>query len=182
MVRTQSETDSPNCQIRYLPSMSEPMGSLEKLWHRVVRLRRIFKRGLSFILNWFSRMVHPRNGSSSPTILETAGGLRAGDLVRIRSMEEIRATLDLRDKLYRCGFMEEMWPYCGTTHRVLKRVEKFLDERDYRVKKTKRIVLLEDVMCEGTKDYGRCDRSCYFFWREEWLGKIERDNPNTRTI
>jgi hypothetical protein len=27
--------------------------------------------------------------------------------------------------------MEEMWPFCGTTQKVFKRVEKFLDERDY---------------------------------------------------
>jgi len=26
--------------------------------------------------------------------------------------------------------------------------------------------------CQGTSDYGRCDRSCFYFWREEWLEKI----------
>jgi len=67
----------------------------------------------------------------------------------------------------------EMSIYCGTTQRVLKRMERFVDERDYRVKKCNGIILLEGLNCQGTTDYGRCDRNCYFFWREEWLEKID---------
>jgi hypothetical protein len=69
--------------------------------------------------------------------------------------------------------MDEMWEYCGTTQRVFKRVEQFLDERDLCVHRVKHIVLLEGVVCGGTRDYGRCDRACFFFWREEWLEKLE---------
>jgi hypothetical protein len=68
--------------------------------------------------------------------------------------------------------MEEMWRHCGTTQRVYKRVERFMDERDYLVKRCKGIVILEGVMCEGTKDFGPCDRSCFYFWREEWLERL----------
>jgi hypothetical protein len=32
-------------------------------------------------------------------------------------------------------------------------------------------------MCQGTKDFGRCDRSCFFFWREEWLEKLGETAP-----
>jgi hypothetical protein len=98
--------------------------------------------------------------------------LRAGDLVRVRSREEIAATLNMWGELKGCGFLAEMWRYCDTTQRVLKPVERFLDERDYQMKKTRGLILLEGIMCEGTADYGRCDRACYFFWREEWLEKI----------
>ena len=35
------------------------------------------------------------------------------------------------------------------------------------------IILLDGVMCQGTADFGSCDRSCFFFWREEWLEKID---------
>jgi hypothetical protein len=51
-------------------------------------------------------------------------------------------------------------------------MEKFLDERDYRVKKCKGIILLEGAICGGTAYFGRCDRACFFFWREEWLEKL----------
>ena len=69
--------------------------------------------------------------------------------------------------------MPEQEQYCGTTQRVHKRMERFVDERDLRVKRTKGIILLEGVMCQGTADFGSCDRSCFYFWREEWLEKIE---------
>jgi hypothetical protein len=69
--------------------------------------------------------------------------------------------------------MEEMWEYCGTTHKVLKRVEKFLDERDYLIKKCNGMVILEGVYCQGTVDFGECDRTCFIFWREEWLEKVD---------
>jgi hypothetical protein len=99
--------------------------------------------------------------------------LQPGDVVLVRSWEEIQATLNHWNSLKGCNFLEEMSPYCGTTQRVLKRVERFLDERDYLVKKCNGIVLLEDVICDGTVDFGKCDRTCFFFWREEWLEKVE---------
>ena len=53
-----------------------------------------------------------------------------------------------------------------------KPLARFVDERDLRVKKSSGIVLLEGVRCQGTADFGRCDRSCLLFWREEWLEKV----------
>ena len=104
-------------------------------------------------------------------------GLTAGDRVRVLSREEIQATLNPWGQLQGCMFMpHEMSPYCGTTQRVLKRLERFVDERDYRVKKCHGVVLLEGVMCQGTTDYGRCDRACFFFWREEWLETLNGVN------
>jgi len=41
------------------------------------------------------------------------------------------------------------------------------------VKKVKGVVLLDGVICRGTPAFGRCDRCCHLFWREEWLEKIE---------
>lgn len=91
----------------------------------------------------------------------------------VRSAAEIQQTLDRWNSVKGCSFMEEMWPYCGTEQTVLKEVKRFLDERDYLIKKCSRIVILDGVMCQGTKDFGACDRSCFFFWREEWLEKVK---------
>lgn len=111
--------------------------------------------------------------SSAPARDSITAGLRAGDLVLVRSREEIEATLDDWRELKGCSFTSEMWVYCGTTQRVLKPMERFLDERDYRIKRCKGIVLLEGVICQGTVFPEGCDRSCYLFWREEWLEKID---------
>lgn len=93
--------------------------------------------------------------------------------MRVRSREEIQASLDGSGQLCGYAFMDGMWQYCGTRRRVYKRVNQFLDERDYRMKKLERTVLLEGAICEGTEKYGPCDRACYYFWREEWLEKLD---------
>lgn len=69
--------------------------------------------------------------------------------------------------------MPEMEQFCGSTQRIFKRVEKFLDERDYLMKKATGLYILDGVLCSGTIDFGPCDRSCFFFWRTEWLERID---------
>lgn len=128
------------------------------------------KNWVSEILQGGKREVVSRDRTTTTEPLEP------GDIVRVRSAEEIKATLDRWNQTKRCSFMEEMWEYCGTTHRVLKRVEKFLDERDFLMKKCTGIVLLDGVYCPGTKDFGDCDRTCFFFWREEWLEKVDTNS------
>lgn len=163
----------PGCQIQYLNQMSEPLGRVEVAWQLRNRLKRIIRRRWHYLVHLFSGDTKSRSMVPTVALNAVTGRLQAGDQVRVKSKEDIQATLDGWNRLKGTGFMGEMWPYCGTTHRVLKRLDRFLDERDYRVKECKRMVLLEGVICEGTKDFGRCDRSCYFFWREEWLEKID---------
>lgn len=161
-----------NCQIHSLDRMSEPLGKVETAWKVRHRLKRIARRRLRYISNWIRSMTRKRNTMSGTAVSLLEASLQAGDLVRVRSKEEIEATLDRWNRLKGCDIMEEMWVYCDTKQRVYKRVEKFLDERDYLVKNCKGIVLLENLFCLGTEDYGPCDRSCFYFWREEWLEKI----------
>jgi hypothetical protein len=100
--------------------------------------------------------------------------LKPGDMVRVRSLEEIQATLD-EDGRYRGGmlFIDEMAQYCGGTYRVLKRVNKVFDALPWKMKKSHEIVILEGVFCHGYGPYKECDRTCFFFWKEAWLEKIE---------
>jgi hypothetical protein len=161
------------CQIHCLEPMSEPLGRIEVVWQFRNRLRHATKRRLNYVRNWIGEVTGARDATSDLPARGRAGSLQAGDVVRVRSKEEIKATLDRWNRLRGCDFMEEMWPYCGTTQRVYKRVGRFLDERDYRMKRCRGIVFLDGLICEGTVDYGPCDRSCFYFWREEWLEKID---------
>ena len=97
---------------------------------------------------------------------------RTGDLVRVRGRDEINATLNPFKELKGCAFLPEMYQYCGTEQRVLKAMQRFVDERDYKVKKARGVVLLENVICNGTPTFGACDRCCFLFWREEWLEQL----------
>ncbi len=98
-------------------------------------------------------------------------GLQPGELVEIKSEEEIRRTLDATGKNRGLGFMPEMWPYCGQRGRVLRRVEKIcLEEAARTVRAMKNTVILEGLFCQGN-GIG-CDRACFYFWRECWLRRI----------
>ena len=137
------------------------------------RVKRAFRTHLNRLMGWVSNFTGGNAKSSSPTIDSVATDLKAGDLVQVRPREEIQATLDPWGRLKGCGFMPEMWQYCGTTQRVLKPMERFLDECEYQIKRCRGVVLLEGLMCQGVVESGRCDRSCFFFWRKEWLVKID---------
>jgi hypothetical protein len=143
---------------------------LAKPWN--YQVKPALKTCSKHLAHWYSRLTGRSNPASAVTVRQTATSLKAGDTVRVRSREEIQATLDRWKELKGCAFLEYMGQYCGTTQRVLQVMERFLDERDYHVKKCKGIILLEGVICHGTPVFGRCDRCCHLFWREEWLEKI----------
>lgn len=136
---------------------------LLKLYHRVINL---------FTGQKSKRPKHDNKAIS----VFTTQPLKAGEIVRVRSLAEIEATLDDDRKCKGCGFMDAQESYCGTVQKVLKPVERFVHERDFQVKKSKNLYILEGVMCQGTKTFGRCDRSCFLFWRGEWLEKLDKVN------
>jgi hypothetical protein len=97
--------------------------------------------------------------------------LQAGELVEVKSREEISRTLDNTGKNRGLGFMPEMWEYCGEQLRVLKKVEKICLENTARtVRKVENTVILDGAYCKGS-GIG-CDRACFYFWRECWLKRV----------
>lgn len=168
-----SENHHRNCQICTIPAISEPINIIDNIWQRRNRLKRIVKRRMRYLRN-ILKDLFSRNSQLKSQAAKIQ--LKAGDWVRIRSREEIQKTLNRWNRLKGCAFMEEMWKYCGTTQQVRKPVRVFLDERNYLARRSNNIVILENVICEGTIDFGQCDRSCFFFWREEWLEKTSSEN------
>ncbi len=171
------------CQIQCWPGMSEgspsrPPFSLRRFIKLSIKrrlsphMKRKIKTQTDRFGRWLRKLSGGRNETSSSTDNSGTSSLRSGDMVLIRSNEEIKATLNFWGELKGCLFMQDMWQYCGTSQQVFKSVNRYVDERDYRVKKAKGLVLLEGLVCEGAPDYGRCDRACFYFWREEWLEKI----------
>jgi hypothetical protein len=158
-----------SCQLHNVSLLADQLTRGGIVLQRIKKLRRSSKRRLAYLLNVLRERITPKAATRS---VQPENILQPGDVVLVRSRREIQATLDRWNTINYCGFMEEMWGYCGTRQKVLKRVERFLDERDYLVKKTRGIVILENVQCEGTVDFGKCDRTCFFFWRDEWLIKV----------
>jgi hypothetical protein len=173
-----------DCQIPSLQSVQTglaelPPQSLLRRLKLLVRRRmtpsqeRTFKRRTNNLLNRFSFIPGGEVKPAEPVVNHAAQSLQAGDWVRVRSIDEIQATLNHWRQRKGCTFMPEMAQYCSTTQRVLKPMLRFVDERDLKVKRSSGIILLDGVMCQGTAEFGSCDRSCFYFWREEWLEKID---------
>jgi hypothetical protein len=100
-------------------------------------------------------------------------GLTAGDLVEVRSKEEILQTLDANGQLEGLPFMPEMLPFCGRQFRVFKRAHKTCDTvNDYKSRRMNRAVHLEGLRCDG-QAHGGCEAGCLMFWKEVWLRKID---------
>ena len=99
--------------------------------------------------------------------------LRPGELVEVKSKAEIFQTLDTRDRNRGMTFDTEMLKYCGKRARVLRRVERILDEKTGKMLHLKGdCIVLESVTCTG--DYNQyCPRSIYPYWREIWLRRVE---------
>lgn len=152
--------DGPQTPVRRLKRV------LARPWNYVVKPQ--IKKMVRTYYSW-KRKKNPQEQPAAPV---QAYHPQAGDVVRVRSRAEIEATLDPFKELKGCAFLEYMWQYCGTTQKVLQPVERFLDERDYKVKKARGVILLEGVLCRGTPVFGRCDRACHLFWREEWLERV----------
>jgi hypothetical protein len=98
--------------------------------------------------------------------------LKTGDWVEVRSAKDIFGTLDANEKLKGLTFTPEMVKFCGKRFRVYKELDKIILEATGELRKIKSpTFVLEGVFCDG-KAHGGCDRSCFCFWREEWLKRI----------
>jgi len=111
-------------------------------------------------------------GSDGPTPTGRTD-LQPGELVRIKSKEEIMKTLNT-DLLNRgLGFDAEMARFCGQTARVLRRIDTIVDEKTGRMLRMKSpCIVLEGVVCEGAFS-ANCPRAITAYWREIWLERVE---------
>jgi hypothetical protein len=101
--------------------------------------------------------------------------LQPGELVQVKSHDEILDTLDKNNKNRGLWFDAEQVPYCGKTARVLCRVEKIINERTGKMMKLPNdCLILEGVYCRAHYSSDRlfCPRSIYSYWREIWLRRV----------
>jgi hypothetical protein len=98
--------------------------------------------------------------------------LQAGELVEVRSVGEILATLDEHGRLHAMPFMPEMLQYCGKQFRVNKVAHKTCDNiQPWNMRTVKDAVHLTGVRCDG-QAHGGCDAGCLIFWNEAWLKRV----------
>lgn len=118
----------------------------------------------------------PGGASAVPVdrMTEDVLNLLPGEVVQVKPLPEILATLDGTGRLRGLVFTPEMRQHCGKRHRVYKRLELMFDEYHRSQHRMRHTVLLENVVCEGA-GLG-CHRSCFLYWREAWLRRVQPDD------
>ena len=96
-----------------------------------------------------------------------------GQLVEVRSLSKILATLDGEGKLDGIPFMPEMAQYCGRRFRIFRRADKTCIE-GHGMGRLKDTVFLEGLRCDGAMHDG-CQRGCLFFWKTAWLKPVDAE-------
>jgi hypothetical protein len=103
-------------------------------------------------------------------------GLQPGEMVRIKSQDQIEQTLDATGRNRGLTFdCEEMAPYCGGVFKVRSRVTTIIEEDTGRMLHMKQpCIMLEGVVCKS--EYASCRLNCPraipSYWRELWLERV----------
>jgi len=97
--------------------------------------------------------------------------LKPGELVRVKSLPQIRATLDPAGKNRNLLFAPSMVSFCGRVLRVQDRVENIVLEGTTKQRRLHDTVLLEGSTCDGVC-HRLCPRQSFLFWRECWLERV----------
>jgi hypothetical protein len=129
--------------------------------------------------------VRPRERIAGPMtlairrLLNPRAGLRPGEMVEVRSLPEILATLDERGCLDGLPFMPEMAAFCGHRVPVHRRVEKVWEyAHGTGMRRVRNAVLLQALRCDG-QGHGGCQAACQLIWKEAWLKRPWTDSPGT---
>ena len=162
-------------------TFSQLLGALSfRAFTNVLKSRWI--RGYRLLLSAYNAWQRLRGGRPYPKIegkLEKTPGpdekIGAGDWVRVRSVSEIEATLNRRNRNRGMYFDAEMTPFCGQTFRVKGEVKKIIDERTGEMIALKDSWLLDGVHCLARYSDRRiaCPRAILPYWRTCWLQRIE---------
>jgi hypothetical protein len=106
---------------------------------------------------------------------------RVGDVVEVRSVDEILATLDENAELDNLPFMPEMVRFCGRRMTVAKVAHKTCDTVSRSgMHRMNDAVHLTDARCDGS-GHGGCQASCLLFWKTAWLRKVDTPDPGPRS-
>jgi hypothetical protein len=103
-------------------------------------------------------------------------GIEPGELVEVRSKEEIEQTVGADSRNRGLWFDVEMLQYCNRRFRVLQRVERIIDDKSGKMLRfASDCLILDGVSCSGDFSYKRrfCPRAIYPFWREIWLKRVD---------
>ena len=170
------------CQSTTLGEITQPQSKWD-VGHLVTDLRRGELAPIDFVLMVGRTLVNRLRGLAGLADLgaligqgdgksKAALDLRPGEWVRIRSADEITATLDADGRNLGLSFEPEMTRYVGGTYQVDFPVRSIILEETGEMAKLNRTVALKGLACQGICAKN-CPRANTLYWREAWLERVE---------
>jgi hypothetical protein len=162
------------CQLKNLDEIRVKKCWIYNLYESGIQILHIIRRTVLYIKYKLTHLAK-RQKNKQAYVRKQQTQMRPGDMVRVRSKQEIQSMLDPWAKYKGCLFVGRMYQYCDKIYPIFKEVDFFYDEAKQRMCKCKDIVLLDNVLCNGRQKLylQDCDRSCFYFWHKDWLEKIE---------
>lgn len=113
--------------------------------------------------------LEPGNLEKTPSF---EAHLMPGEMVQVKTQKEIQATLDKRFRNRGLWFDKEMIRFCGGYYRVLRRVDRAIDESTGKLIKFKNpCIILDGVTSKG--EFRRFNpQNEFIFWKEIWLKRV----------
>jgi len=186
LIALAQQDDQFVCQVSEIIAASEPLPWWEPKQYALDLLhnRTPFRRWLkSLAIAFYNKLAHV-SGRKSWRFIAGPGtyngtrsnlNLQPGDVVRVKTLDQIRQTLDPAGKHQHLLFAPSMSEFCSSEMRVQKRVERITLEGSRRQRQVKDTVLLEGATCDGVC-HRLCPRQSLLFWRECWLEKVNGSN------
>ncbi len=181
------------CQSTELVRATEPFPGRMKPWLVRIALRQVRQKDLParemamLFFRWlrlrlrraFSGDEKLRGPQKNGTPVEVLD-LKPGELVRVKSFDEIVSTLDRKRRNRGLTVCHEMTRCCGNVAEVRYRVNRLIDERTGQMRELKHTVTLEgsqgkSALCDEClcwSEIGDCPRGELMYWREIWLERL----------
>ena len=102
----------------------------------------------------------------------TLSRFSAGELVEVRSKQEILATLDERGCVDGLPFMPEMLQYCGQRVPVRAVAHKTCETAFQTAQGRRLDATVHFGRCDGSA-HGGCQAACSLFWKDAWLKPVD---------
>jgi hypothetical protein len=185
------------CQSTELLRSTEAFPGRMKPWLVRIALRQIRQRDLAasevarLFARWLRLRLHRavageariRGPHVKGTPVEVLD-LKPGEVVRVKTFDQVVATLDRRRRNRGMGVCHEMTRCCGTVAEVRYRVDRLIEEKSGKMRRLNHTVTLrnprgEPSLCDECLCYGEmgdCPRGELMYWREIWLERVNEQS------
>lgn len=168
------------CQSTQLRDATKPLTSKEKVIKLITDVKigtyDLIKATKLLLLPVLRKLIRKINDQHPHGILtKTPEGilnLQPGEIVEVKPLDEIVATLDKNGKNKGLSFEPDMKTFCGKQFKVRNRLDKMILEKNGKMIDVRNSVILEGVTCECYFAFGGCPRKEFQFWREIWLKRV----------